>query len=244
MSRIIVTTCGTSLFETTCWESLNDSPLHCTEEKDKIDIKSGCEEKIKKIMQNDNDGSKLASEFVDSCWNSSLLIDMPAEIASLKALTIALSKQDPPVDLGEGDKIILLHSISTDGLYCARVIKNVIKNKLFKDIEIEMYPKNLDPTDKDELLKSLEEIWTDFYKKLTNSKFSRYILNLTGGYKITSMILSSLSVILCEYPVTVIYLHEETPEDQLFGFYWDNNELKLGYITLNRESHSPIRLPL
>ncbi|MEO0091870.1 MAG: hypothetical protein ABIK61_04075 [candidate division WOR-3 bacterium] len=226
MGRIIVTTCGTSLLESSCWQLSDDeqktyqfsliSELK-NRKADKNEIyakKAQWTSWINGFMNTTNGTDLLAQKFNEYFWNNNNLIDLPAELASLRAIQLYFDKVLKNSLTGE-DKIVLLHSTAfnqnNEGPFCAEVIKNITYNLLPTQLEKKEIP-NLNPLDRinfENGLRGMENYVRDLISESTN----RLFLNLTAGYKAFAIQLAGLAA---KYlGVTIFYLYEETDCDQL-----------------------------
>ncbi|MCX7786008.1 MAG: hypothetical protein N2201_07320, partial [candidate division WOR-3 bacterium] len=80
-------------------------------------------------FKENNQVNELVNKFDVNTWNNKNLIDLPAELASLRAIDLYFRQQiNQP--LINDDKIILLHSptygSNNEGPFCANVIHNII----------------------------------------------------------------------------------------------------------------------
>ncbi len=234
MPRIILTTCGTSLLESSCWNADDEElkPISTMADSNRAEKERMSADWANWISNNRN--SSLAEKFNPACWNTNnMLIDLPAELASLRALVEVLKKKEPSVTLGTGDKIVLLHSANEKGKFCAETMKSVFKNKLnnaLKDVLIDLKKfEGLDPKDATCMVKALREIWGIYKKEILDKRdTTKYIFNLTGGYKATAMTLAGLSSLLSStIKVPILYLHEDSSFDNLFVMRWEKGSIEL-----------------
>ena len=219
MGRTIITTCGTSLLSSGCWTLPGIGSLVGLNDDDRT-VQEGINKGvIKNHMNDDSDGQTLARAFDREAWvNLGRLLDLPAELASLRVYQEALARQRPSVTLGGEDKIFLLHSDNPEGEYCAKVLKIVLRG-LFTGVEISCDPiRNLDPVDFVFFGEALSKIWRKYCETVNreNNNRNTLIFNLTGGYKAVGMVLTALCVANPAIPVTIIYLHETAPPESLF----------------------------
>lgn len=241
MPRVILTTCGTSLFTSNCWREYNLSAepalsKAATENKPKLEKRY--RDYTIGHKEDDPNGHSLAKNFDrKNTWGElSQIAKLPAELASLRVIIEALSSKDKK--LNENDKIILLHSDNDDGRFCAKVLEQVLR-QLLSDVQIELDEiRGLDPEDPKQLLTAIKTIWTKYHGVVRENGLE-FIFNLTGGYKATSMILAAQAAILSEAAnITVAYLHEDAPADILFSIHWENNVPKFGFWSKNNNSSS------
>lgn len=215
MSRTIITTCGTSLFQSSCWSynDLNKKQLSTLDELDRREQEIICESNLKEARDRDNEsvvsGSFDPSSWINSEYDSECLRDMPAELASLKAIQIYLNDKKFP--LGADDKVKLLHSNNKDGKFCAEILSTVLNNKAFNllpEVSIDTWQVNgLDPLEFPEFGIALQSIWRQIIENLIDND-TKYIFNLTGGYKGVSILLGAIAYYETQIPI--FYLHEET----------------------------------
>ncbi|OEU43543.1 hypothetical protein BGV40_03510 [Methanosarcina sp. Ant1] len=250
MPRTIITTCGTSLFKSCCWRYgglCDNSFLGLGSEKERMDYESTCNSKLKEALEKDCD---LSKEFEPFSWeNLAYMKDLPAELASLKAIKIYYDNSQKG-SLGNGDKVILLHSDNKEGSFCANVIYNVLKeNNLLPGIEIEKWPIiGLDPSDAERFGSALLEIWQKSITKFEENENEEYIFNLTGGYKGVGILLGAFAYInAC---AKIFYLYEETNYEKITVMSFDPNspvpgisEFKAGYSDVKTGKEILIHLP-
>ncbi|AKB40298.1 MULTISPECIES: putative CRISPR-associated protein [Methanosarcina] len=245
MPRIIITTCGTSLFKSCCWkygELCKDSLSEMKDEQERMGYESVCNSKLKQAL---NDGIDLAKEFDPSAWEDLYLRDLPAELASLRAIQLCLEgiKSKPPLGeddkilnsnphprlrkteneppLGEDDKIVLLHSDNEEGRYCAMILSNILKDyDLLSDVQIcePWEVKGLDPSDLYQFEKALKHLWKDLISKFDG--INEYIFNPTGGYKALSILFGAAAYHFSK--VRVFYLHENTSYSEISEIWFDS----------------------
>ena len=118
MSRTIITTCGTSLFQSSCWKygGLNKKQPSKMDEMDRRNYEIKCRGFLKQAMEDNDD---ISTGFDRFSWdNIDYLRDLPAELASVRAIQIHFSKL---TSLDKGDKIVLLHSSNEEGKYCYEI---------------------------------------------------------------------------------------------------------------------------
>ncbi|MEW6088972.1 MAG: hypothetical protein AB1498_11785, partial [bacterium] len=196
MSRIIITTCGTSLYKSSCWKwnSLNNIPISTlnSEPKRLRDRQFKCEEAIIQAQNSDKSGKILAETFDKSSWDDlGRLRDLPAELASLRVIQNFCEKNGKP--LNNTDKLYLLYADNEEAQYCANILHKVLIDfNLLNNIVIETPWKieDLDPKDIGRFQTSIKSFWEKLIKIMPDNSGNRYYLNLTGGYKST-VILSS-----------------------------------------------------
>jgi putative CRISPR-associated protein (TIGR02619 family) len=250
MSRIIITTCGTSLFKSCCWKYYglcNDSLSEMKDKQDRMQYELVCNSKLKEALEEDYD---LSKEFEPFSWeNPAYMRDLPAELASLSAIKIYLdNNQKGP--LGNGDKVILLHSDNKEGSFCANVIYNVLKeNNLLPGVVIEKWPIiGLDPSDAERFGSALLEIWQKSINKFEKNENDEYIFNLTGGYKGVAILLGAFAYI--NKCAKIFYLYEETNYEKITIMFFDPNstipginEFKVGYFDVESGKGALNHLP-
>lgn len=226
MTRTIITTCGTSLLKSSCWnlERLNEkhlSQMRDEEERRKHELK--CMYILSEAKEDKADISKKFDRF---SWDNLLYLrDLPAELASLRAIQIyfesRLSETKKP--LGTGDKIILLHSDNDEGRFCGNMLYNILSNSNFfpgVKIDTPWEVKGLDPRDSADFGNALLSIWRKIIK--INGTDTKYIFNLTGGYKGISIMFGGVAYHLSNVPI--FYLHEETNFEQIFIMGFNKKE--------------------
>ena len=233
--RIILTTCGTSLLESSCWIT-NDNTL---ESISSMQNKTKWEREVMKgywaSWINGQNETNLVSTFNIDYWTNNNLIDLPAELASLKAIkTFFKSKKDSQGithPLNQNDEIILLHSDNTEGLFCGKVIEKLIKDyKLLQPVNvIRQVIVNLDPSNKENFLEALKAVIT--YVKSLIPQNSNLILNLTAGYKGTAILLGGLAG--KNNNIKIFYLHEEAGYDQIFDMEFTGTNIRYGLFDLS-----------
>jgi len=221
MSKIILTTCGTSLFTSSCWkiEQLNEQPLSVINKDTEVQLqKAVCDSVIRNQI---NNGPEYLAKYFDvTSWNDiNRLRDLPAELASLKAILQLLINKNKP--LTEEDKIVLLSSATVNGIYCAKVTENVLKglnNFPTKNIETIIEAK-LDP----DLTGGFGEAINNLWKNYNKPKDDTYVyFNLTGGYKPVGYILTAVAYKLTKTRSQIFYLNEDSSSDELLCFGFDN----------------------
>lgn len=222
MPRVVFTTCGTSLYNSSCWSwnRLNEKPLSgFTDRRALRKRQIECEKAIIAAREKDSTGKELADTFDKSPWDiPTRMRDLPAELASLKAIQAYFKNPRIDAPFSETDRIILLHSVSPakeiDGKFCADVlIKIIVNNDLLSPTNIDLKPiANLDPADSTLFGEALKEIWV--FANSLRSGGNSIILNLTGGYKALSILLGAFG--RKSFGTPMFYLHEETGYDQIF----------------------------
>lgn len=262
MLRTIITTCGTSLFKSCCWEydELIDDTYWADNVKERDKKRPIIERKCYDILKGDFDDNKLkngrdlASRFKSTIWmdeedtdedmeeKAKYLRDMPAELASLSAIQLCLAnKKKSKRSLGFGDEVILLHSSNDEGLFCADVICETLSQKklLSEGVKIKKCQVNgLDPSDATKFGSALDEIWYNIVPKYTKNK-GEYIFNLTGGYKGVSILLGAFAY---KTPnAKIFYLYEDSDNKNIAIMFFDPlsgrgvNQLKNGYFDLTEK---------
>ena len=223
MKRIILTTCGTSLFQTSCWEYKNLNDKHPSQMGDKAEREKH-EKLCETYLRLAKDGKEdISSSFDRTPWdNLKYLRDLPAELASLRVIRYYFEKHGEP--LGNGDKVILLHSDNEDGKYCAEMIYNVLVTKnLLPGVNIDKWEVNgLDPTDFETFGHALQDIWQGSIQRFPRDKDTQYIFNLTGGYKGIAIILGAFAE-LKGLDTRIFYLYEKTNYETISIMYFDPN---------------------
>jgi putative CRISPR-associated protein (TIGR02619 family) len=224
MSRTIITTCGTSLFQSSCWSynGLNENQLSKIEdEQDRREHESRCEINLMEAMRLKKE-SEVSNSFDKSSWEDpERLRDMPAEFASLRAIQICFENEKINKPFSKDDNVILLHSNNEDGKFCADVLYTILNNEKFNllpEVKIDKWQvMGLDPQDSSEFGNALMSIWRQIIEKSLKED-RKYIFNLTGGYKGVSILLGGIAYYLSK--VDIFYLHENTifEEISIMGF--------------------------
>lgn len=244
MVRMILTTCGTSLYNSSCWKwnELNLKPLSGA--SDRIAFRkrqSECEQAIIEAKKRCITGEELANNFDIESWNNlPRLRDLPAELASLKSIKMYYENPKINQPLTHDDQIVLLHPDSNnkdiDGKFCADVLKTVIINKnllppvlpgSIKTIEI----KKLDPANREQFGEALKEVWN--YARGLHEGGNSIILNLTGGYKGIGILLGAFGRQFQGIPM--FYLHEEAGYDQIFMMKFDDDKISFIYYDVDKK---------
>lgn len=248
MTRIILTTCGTSFFQTSCWEykGLNAKYPSQTEDKEtREEHEKLCEAYLGLAR---DEGEDISSYFDRVPWDElSYLRDLPAELASLRAIQVYFENREDEEPLGKGDKVILLHSDNEDGKYCAEMICKVLTDKKFNllpEVEIDSWEVvGLDPADSDEFMGALSNIWVRCVRQFPEDGGTRYIFNLTGGYKGIAILLGAFAY-LKGLDTSIFYLYEETNYEQIsiMGFNKSEKEKRFcaGYFNIGDKKSKPI----
>lgn len=225
MKRVIITTCGTSLLQSSCWNYELIKDKHFSQKKDEVE-RGEHELKCKTVLTAAREsGANISEKFNRFSWdNIDYLRDLSAELASLRAIQIYSGRKFDK-ELGKDDKIILLHSDNKDGKYCAEQLKQILTGfDLLKGINIEKLSVNgLDPRDSSQFGKALLEIWKNFIE-ISENKEEKYIFNLTGGYKVTAILMGAIAYFASN--VDLFYLHEETNFEEIFIMGFDKTMKK------------------
>jgi len=211
MKRVIITTCGTSLLQSNCWDIEPIKGKHFSEMEDEVEReehKFNC----KTVLKAARDAEVNFSEkFNLLSWeNRNYLRDLPAELASLRAIQMYF--EAPKMEkLGSDDKIILLHSDNKDGTFCAKRLHEIlINNKLIPTVEIELWEiVGLDPKNPKCFGNALKNIWSRCLLEFPIQNTTKYVFNLTAGYKGTAVLLGGFSYHIGR-KANIFYLHEET----------------------------------
>ncbi len=222
MSRIILTTCGTSLFTSNCWKENNLSKQPALLQAD-IDSRPELERKYRMYTsghkENDSSGKSLVGQFDDNVWKVPLQIaKLPAELASLKAIQKVYEKHSA---LGSGDEIVLLHSDNEEGKYCADVVRLVLEDKKFNLIpDVTITPnkiEGLDPSDHQGFVAALDDIWKQRLEQFIElDSATKLIFNLTGGYKGTAILLGAIAYKFHQdVDIKVFYYHEKAAYEDI-----------------------------
>lgn len=246
MGRTIVTTCGTSLLSSGCWSLAGIESLVGLKDDDRIVCEGINKGVIVEQMKNNLSGETMAQAFKKSDWETlTCLQNLPAELASLRVYVEVL-KQTSSITLGSGDKIVLLYSTNEEGKYCAKVLEIVLK-QLFSEVIISCDPiEHLDPVDFNKFGDALTTIWGNYGKTINteHNAANRIIFNLTGGYKAIVMVLAALCAANPAIPVSIIYLHESAPPNNLFVMNFQGTtileRLQTGYCDVTQSSRRGI----
>ncbi len=229
MSRTIITTCGTSLFQSSCWSynSLNEKQL-LEDELDRREHEKKCESTLMEAMDNKKESEVSASFDHTVSWNDpEYLRELPAELASLRAIQIYFDSKEINKPLGKGDKVILLHSDNKKAKFCAEILCTVLNNKdfnLLPEVKIDKWQvMGLDPQDFSEFVNALKSIWKQIIEKPLKDD-TKYIFNLTGGYKGVSILLGGIAYYLSK--VDIFYLHENTVFEEIAIMGFNKSEEK------------------
>ncbi|HHE40603.1 MAG TPA: putative CRISPR-associated protein [Candidatus Cloacimonetes bacterium] len=226
MKRVILTTCGTSLFQTSCWdiEGSNGKKLNEKSFSDMDEDKRREYELESRSVLTGKIGEDISASFDLLSWDElAYLRDLPAELASLRAIQEYCKSHEEP--LGEGDKAILLHSDNDEGRYCAAMIHNVLtNNNLLPEVEIdELEVGGLDPTDFEEFGHALSDIWHECIQRFQRDEDTRYIFNLTGGYKGVAILLGAFAYSK-GLDTRIFYIYEETNYETISIMGFDNTK--------------------
>jgi len=227
MTRTILTTCGTSLLQSSCWEykGLNEASFSTMSAIDKKEHELKCMDVHEDAK---HDKPDLYDRFDPKFWEDiKYLRYLPAELASLRAIQICFENDEKSYPLEKGDEIKLLHSTNDYGIYCAEMLLKVIKMKeLLPDVDVKLLPvEGLDPSNAGELGKALRNIWgkcVEIWEGDNNEKDNKkYIFNLTGGYKNVATLFGGAAYFIGN--VQIFYLHEDTNfnEISIMGFNKD-----------------------
>lgn len=255
----IITTCGTSLLESSCWEVevanlTRLSKIKINDKSKQIEMRGQWKNWITGLLLN-SDPSKLASMFDMKTWEKpALLIDLPAELASLKALQEYHKKEEHLIE-----RLVFIHGDSDEGLQAYQVLREVIvANKLFIDLPPEKIEdwsiKGLDPKNSELFGEALQQIWTKLASEVQNApNDDEFIFNLTGGYKALSIVLAGYAYIDRGYPrIKTAYLYEDVESGEItfvgFSHKGDLGEgLKVRYVDQKQKPHDiapPLRGPV
>jgi hypothetical protein len=250
VTKIIYTTCGTSLLESNCWR-IGDRTGSLIKDQESVTQArlSGASGEKKQLYssiisqyQTKNDVQTLVDAFYQPAWlDSSQITKLPAEFASLRTIHSFCANNRPPDALSAGDKLILLYAENPTAEFCAKVIIEVIKahNLLSPLVNIEPHKcVGLDASCPAGFMDAIGEIWRSINREMQftgeDSERPRYFLNVTGGYKIFPILMAALAYNKGAHDTHLFYLNVESGEGVIvFGF--DNSErpenrLKFGYI--------------
>jgi len=229
MKNRIIMTIGTSLLASACWDIEGvDTYDGITDESIKRMTEANNRDTLEKKSE-----AELIAAFKSNVWEKmNPLRDLPAEMSTLRLLVEALNAdQNTENHLKAGDEIFLLHSTKDDGdddgSKCARVQIKLLRTLLPEGVIITPEPiKHLDPADKSKLQLALNQIWLFCKNKLENEPETKKYLNLTGGYKATSMLIATLASMI-DANTSIVYGHESSDliRDSLFVFNFDQRQL-------------------
>ncbi len=216
MNNRIIMTVGTSLLASACW---NIDGITSYEKAKNSDGKYD-EHRLRSLEVKNREALWKKTEqdlltpgvFKDEIWHDMApLRDLPAEMATLRLL-VDLINADPDQNnkLKAGDELYLLHSDNNAGSNCAEVEKKLLRSLLPTGLHVRNEPiANLDPADKSQLQVALKDVMEKCAAWLQPAEPMKVWLNLTGGYKATSMVISSVATRLAQ-PVTIVYGHESS----------------------------------
>ena len=235
MPRVILTTCGTSLFTSNCWKKY-DLSAEPALSKAAAENKPRLEKRYRDYTighkEADPTGQSLVKVFDEQIWDTlPQIAKLPAELASLKAITMYFEKRKQP--LNSHDKIKLLHSDNSEGEYCALAIKLILELniKLACSVSLDKQ-EGLDPQNYENFNAALERIWEGYFREIENSS-DQYTFNLTGGYKGIAVILGGLAYKMQHAGVTIFYLHETSNYENIAVNGFRDGKLSGGLIELN-----------
>ena len=211
MKRVIITTCGTSLLQSSCWDIERIINKHFSEMKDEVEREKhefNCKIVIKAAR---NAGVNFSEKFNRCSWdNRNYLRDLPAELASLRAIQMYF--EGPKMEkLGSDDKIILLYSDNRDGKFCAELLHEImIAENLIPEVGIDLWKiTGLDPKNPKGFGNALKNIWSKCLLEFPIQNTTKFVFNLTAGYKGTAVLLGGFSYRIGRI-ANIFYLHEET----------------------------------
>lgn len=226
MKRVIITTCGTSLLHSSCWDIEPIKDKHFSQLKDD-DERQKHELKCKTVLTATREaGVNISEKFNRFSWNNiNYLRDLPAELASIRAIQMYFEGPTQR-ELGKEDEIILLHSDNTDGKFCGERLLEILNNKsriLLPEVQVKQWQvEGLDPRDSSEFERALNKIWNESIKKFSRIDETQYIFNLTGGYKGVSILLGAF-VYAKGLDAKIFYLYEETEYKHIAVIDFDPN---------------------
>lgn len=225
MPRTIITTCGTSLLKSCCWKYADLSERHLSQmkdEKEKIEYQLECNTILKEVAKKRE--PYFYKQFNRFSWdNVSYIRDLPAELASLRAMQLYFEKINKPLE--KDDKLILLSSDNDEGEFCSKIIHNILTNcGLLNEVTVELLKiEGLDTRKSENFVSALQTIWVKIVR-ISDRNNIEYIFNLTGGYKGVAILFGGAAYLLSK--VNIFYLHEDTNLD--FGdisiFHFDKTE--------------------
>lgn len=244
MKRVILTTCGTSLLKSSCWNFELIKDKHFSEIKDEVEREKH-ELNCKFVLTAAIDaGVNISEKFNRFSWdNRKYLRDLPAELASLRAIQMYF--EGPKMEeLGSDDKIILLYSDNKDGKFCAERLHEILNNyKLIPEVEIELWEiKGLDPKNPKGFGNALINIWKKCLVEFPIQTTTKYVFNLTAGYKGTATLLGGFSYSIGK-TVNIFYLHEETAYNYISIIGFDvtkssfEDRFQAGYFDIEKKEY-------
>lgn len=248
MKRIIITTCGTSLLQSSCWDIELIKDKHFSEMKDEAEREKH-ELNCKTALRAARDaGVNISEKFNRLSWDTiNYLRDLPAELASLRAIQMYFEETNKE-KLGSDDKIVLLHSNNKDGKFCVGQMCNTLLNKnldLLHGVDIKSWSvKGLDPLDSSGFGEALNSIWNKSIQCFPRAKDTQYIFNLTGGYKGISILLSAFAYAK-GLDTKIFYLYEETEYKNISIIDFDPNTTTPGFNKFrvkNRDLIHPVHI--
>jgi putative CRISPR-associated protein (TIGR02619 family) len=234
MKRIILTTCGTSLLTSNCWNGISgNSAVVALQGEEKYEHE-GLYQRFAETNK-----KELVNLFDRGCWDdTSQIAKLPAELASLRTIKKFCDRHN--INLSENDRLILMYADNEDAIFCTEIIFAVLnKYRLFGNIQIEKRKiDGLDPMDSREFESALETLWNKLRDMMPFSEENdaHYYLNLTGGYKALVMLFSCFGYVKGIADTHIFYLNERAGENILvMGFDSDDaiegfSKLKQGYI--------------
>ena len=201
MSKLIITTVGTSIIGNKCYpdefedeiqELIDDKPLDSVKD---INIITKTTENIIEALANDRPNKFLS-----------------AEIVSLRAF-----KNSKELGLSSDDVIALLSTDTEDGKFCARVNKQVLDKlgwcKVLGPIVITGMKTRKTEEDEDISkrfidagLKSMKKVVEEV---LDSNQYDKKYFNITGGFKAT---IPFTTILAFEKGMSLIYLYEESSD--------------------------------
>lgn len=178
------------------------------------------EEVAKKFDRFSWDGS-AKDKGGDANDNFEYLRDLPAELASLRAIEHVLHEEPFTKD----DEILLLCSDTIDGKFCAAVIKKVLINHKLVPCNVEVKPitdldfENHTSHDDEKVAIAHKNLWNEFF--LGQPDYTDYIFNLTGGYKSLVILLGAVAY-KKSTKARIYYLNEKSKRDKILIMHFDH----------------------
>lgn len=233
MERIIYTTCGTSLLtHSNCWQGISNKQA-ASSIKD-INDREEQEKYLRKWVYEHK--RELAGCFDRNSWNDvSKLRQLPAELASLRAIQLFCEKTTTPIPLNGGDRVILVYADNLEGAFCANTIQNILtEQKLLGPVGIGQPWKveGLDFNDKNRFPGAIKHFWTKLTERMHKFSGISY-LNLTGGYKSLIMLFTCAAYVKGIGDTWIFYLNEESEDEILIVSFDKNMKLHAEYSSIN-----------
>ena len=247
MGRIILTTCGTSLYASCSW-TLNCINVSNEEFKrlSEYDLTDRSQRKEFRRRQRELEGviedlesswKELADSFDKTAWMKDRLRDLPAELASLRVIQHYCEKIDRPLNVE--DKLVLCYADNARASFCVNVLERAIKNVLIEQNHLKLQLDEsikvigLNPLgDPSSYIKSFEWIWEKIASDYGPEEGISYYFNLTGGYKPLVMVLACFAYIKALNKDTTIFSLNEESGDDILVITFEADEGHIGGLAL------------